>query len=65
MADKQLLPQQTFLQLPAGADGGFLVPPVTPPPLSNFYFTGTVGPNPQGHVGINGGIGALFIFYVS
>jgi hypothetical protein len=53
--------QQTFLQLPAGADGGFLVPQ----PLSNFYVTGTFGPNPQGHVGINGGIGALFILYVS
>ena len=58
MTDWQLLPQQAFLQLPAGADGGFLVPP----PLSNFHVTGTFGPNPQGQVGINVGI-VLSLFF--
>jgi hypothetical protein len=44
----QRLPQGTIAQVPAGTEGGFLVPDE----LQKFYITDTFGPNEEGHASV-------------
>jgi hypothetical protein len=55
--DWKRLPQANIGQMPAGADGGFVVPEL----LRNFYLTGTFEVNQGGHAPIAGGPGNFLI----